>query len=148
MKMMPALLLFCFLLSCGSSIPKEIIPPEKMETILWQLMQVDEFTANAFTRDSTHNLTTERILRYRQVFRLNQTNKEAFSKSYTWYMAHPDITKTMFDSIGVQALRQRDTANIPRPLLKGANNIGQGAGKPPALPLHPMHQLPAPPVHK
>jgi hypothetical protein len=108
MKYFLVLLGICGLLSCGSKTPPGIIPPPQMETILWQLMQTDEFTSDAFTRDSTKNLTTERIKRYRQVFELNQTNKEAFGKSYDYYMAHPDIAKQMFDSISARSTRLRE----------------------------------------
>jgi hypothetical protein len=108
MKYFLVLICSCFLFSCGSKTPSGIIPPPQMETILWQLMQTDEFTSDAFSRDSTKNLTTERIRRYRQVFELNQTNKETFQKSYDYYMAHPDIAKEMFDSIGARSTRQRE----------------------------------------
>jgi hypothetical protein len=111
MKYILVLVCSCLLLSCGrDKVPKGIIPPQQMQTILWQLMQTDEFTANAFTRDSTKNLNTERIRRYRQVFQLNQTSKEAFAKSYEYYMAHPAITKELFDSLNARAIRLRDTA--------------------------------------
>ena len=106
----------CFLLSCGDSKPpSDIIPLPQMETILWQLIQTDEYTATAFVSDSTKNMNTERIKRYRQVFQLNKTSKEAFEKSYNYYMAHPDMTKTMFDSLSARANRRNDTAQVPHP---------------------------------
>lgn len=106
------------LFSCSSNdgAPSGIIGRSKMETILWQLMQVDEFTANAFARDTLHSMTTERIRRYKRVFELNQTNKDQFEKSYNYYMAHPDISKVMFDSISSRANRLRDEANRPAPV--------------------------------
>jgi hypothetical protein len=106
------------LFSCSSNdgAPSGIIGRSRMETILWQLMQVDEFTANAFVRDTVHNLTTERIRRYRRVFELNQTTKDEFEKSYKYYMAHPDISKVMFDSISARANRQRDDSSHPPPV--------------------------------
>ncbi len=119
MKYMLVLVCSFLLFSCsgGSDAPKDIIGRQKMETILWQLMQADEFTASAYPlRDSTHNLTTERIRRYKQVFALNQTSKEEFEKSYQYYMAHPDITKVMFDSISSRANRLRDEASHPQPV--------------------------------
>src|SRR6266566_4629627 len=57
MKYFLFLVCACLLLSCGGGkVPKGILPPQQMQTIVWQLMQTDEFTANAFTRDSTKNL--------------------------------------------------------------------------------------------
>ncbi len=126
MKYIFFLMVPCFLFSCSGSdgVPSGIIAKPKMETILWQLMQVDEFTASTFTpRDSTHNLTTERISRYRQVFRLNQVSKDEFEKSYKFYMGHPDITRVLFDSINAKANRLRDEASHPQPVTTPPNII-------------------------
>lgn len=116
MKYLLAIIFSCLLISCGDSKPPpDIIPPPQMETILWQLIQTDEYTATAFVSDSTKNINTERIKRYRQVFQLNNTSKEAFEKSYNYYIAHPDMTKTMFDSLSARAARRNDTAQAPHP---------------------------------
>jgi len=115
MKYVFFLLMLVFFFSCspGNGVPSGIIARPKMDTILWQLMQTDEYTSDAFSRDTTKNLTTERIKRYRQIFALNQTSKEEFERSYKYYMAHPDITKVMFDSISSRANRLRDEASHP-----------------------------------
>ena len=110
--------------------PKGIIPPQQMQTIVWQLMQTDEFTATAFTSDTTKNLNTERIRRYRQVFQLNQTSKEAFAKSYDYYMAHPAIAKELFDSLNARAVRLRDT--VP---AAGPHALPPGQGPKPVIPV-------------
>lgn len=103
-------------LSCGGDrLPADILPQQQMETIIWQLAQVDEFAVTAFMGDSTKNVNTERIRRYRQVFLLNHTSKEVFEKSYTYYMAHPDVTRVMLDSITIRASRRTDTAAVTHP---------------------------------
>ena len=124
MKYLLFLLSSCFLLSCGDrKVPSGIIPPEQMQTIVWQLMQTDEFTAATIATDTTKNLDTERIKRYRQVFQLNNTSKEDFEKSYNYYMAHPDISKTMFDSLSARANRRNDTAVVPLRPGQGLNKL-------------------------
>lgn len=134
MKYLPVLLCACLFFSCDDKkVPEGIIPPEQMETIMWQMMQTDEFTSDAFARDSTKNLHTERIKRYRQVFQLNGTTKEAFAKSYDYYMAHPDLTKTMFDSLSARAARRTDTAanKAANPLPGNINKLNlRPAGAP------------------
>lgn len=123
MKYLLVLLCACFFLSCGGDkVPSGILPPQQMETIIWQLMQTDEFVVNTFVRDSTKNLTTERIRRYRQVFQLNNTSKETFQKSYEYYMAHPGVTKTMLDSLSARATRRADTLLKP-PVHPGMNKL-------------------------
>ena len=100
--------------SQANSIPGDIIPLDKMETILWQLMQTDEFTTYVIVKDSIKNLDKERIKLYNQVFELNKTNKDAFKKSYQYYMNHPEMGKVMFDSIAVRANRLREEAYKPK----------------------------------
>lgn len=104
------LLLAAFLLaSCGSRgrVPADIIPTAEMQTIIWQLMQTDEYVNTVLAKDTAKKSSTERMLRYQQVFELNKTTEVEFKKSYQFYMAHPDITKLMFDSLIAKAGRQR-----------------------------------------
>jgi hypothetical protein len=103
------LLSVLLLAACGSRdrVPADIIPTHTMETIVWQLMQSDEYVNTLLVKDSAKKSSTERMLRYQQVFELNKTSMAEFKKSYRYYMAHPDITKVMFDSIIARAGRQR-----------------------------------------
>ncbi len=98
-----------FMASCGSRgrVPADIIPTPAMETIVWQLMQADEYVNTIVAKDTTKKSNTERMMRYQQVFELNRTTEAEFKKSYQFYMAHPDITKVVFDSIIAKAARQR-----------------------------------------
>lgn len=98
-----------FFLSCTntSKIPKDIIPKQKMEVILWDLIQADRFGASFLIKDSTKNLHLENVKMYQQVFQIHKISKEEFTKSYKFYLSRPDITKVIFDSIAVKAERQR-----------------------------------------
>ena len=109
MKQLIAFLLPAILfVSCGSNkIPDDIIAKDRMEIILWQLMQSDEYVNTMIAKDSTKKSSTERMKIYQQVFDLNKTSMDQFKKSYRFYMEHPDITKVIFDSITVKAGRQR-----------------------------------------
>jgi hypothetical protein len=110
MRPLLVLLLAAFLVvSCGSRgrVPADIIPSAAMETIIWQLMQADEYVNTIVAKDTTKKSNTERMIRYQQVFELNKTTEAEFKKSYQFYMAHPDITKIVFDSIIAKAGRQR-----------------------------------------
>lgn len=118
MRLLLFLLLAVFFLgSCGSRarVPAGILPAASMETIVWQLMQADEYVNTLVAKDSTKKSSTERMLRYQQVFELNKTSEAEFKKSYQFYMAHPDITKLVFDSIIAKAGRQRNELYKPRP---------------------------------
>ncbi len=105
------------LLGCTQSndIPADIIPKSKMETILWQLMQTDEFVTSTLIQDSIKGTDQQRIKLYQQVFTLNKVNKEEFNKSYKYYIGHPEISKVMFDSLATRANRSREELNKPKP---------------------------------
>lgn len=100
------------IISCTGSvtIPPDVIPKKNMETIIWQLIQSDEYVTSVITKDSAKNGSTERIRLYQEVFALNKVSKEEFKKSYQFYLGHPDIAKVMFDSIATRATRQKADA--------------------------------------
>jgi hypothetical protein len=112
-------LLTASLVACTNSgkVPADIIPSHKMETILWQLMQSDEYVNTQLAKDSLKKGSTEKMKIYQQVFDLNGTSISEFKKSYHYYVAHPDITKVMFDSIAVRAGRQRTDMYKSKPTL-------------------------------
>jgi Domain of unknown function (DUF4296) len=100
------------IISCTGSvtIPPDVIPKKNMETIIWQLIQSDEYATSVITKDSAKNAITERIRLYQEVFALNKVSKEEFKKSYQFYLGHPDIAKVMFDSIAARGTRQKADA--------------------------------------
>jgi Domain of unknown function (DUF4296) len=117
MRLLILLLLMTVLFaSCGNSgVPPDIIPRDRMETIMWQLMQSDEYVNTLVAKDSSKKSSTERMKIYQQVFDLNKTSMSEFKKSYQFYMEHPDITKIIFDSITAKASRQRIELYKPKP---------------------------------
>jgi hypothetical protein len=129
MKVLFFVLLVCFLEACTNSgrVPAGIIPMQKMEIILWQLIQSDEYVNRQLAKDSLKKTSVEKMKIYQQVFDLNGTSPGEFKKSYQFYMSHPDITKIMFDSIAVQAGRQR--AEMYKPKAKPKLPV-KPAGKP------------------
>jgi cell division protein FtsI/penicillin-binding protein 2 len=109
-------LMTVLLLACtNSTVPSDIIPARKMENILWQLMESDEYVNTQVAKDSLKKSSTERMKIYQQVFDLNGTSMAEFKKSYQYYMSRPDITKIMFDSIAAKATRQRADLYKPKP---------------------------------
>lgn len=119
MRLLFFLLLAISLVACSNSsaVPAGIIPGKKMEIILWQLIQSDEYVNRLLVKDSLKRNSTERMKIYQQVFDLNATTMSEFKKSYQFYMSHPDITKVMFDSIYARAGRQRSDMFNPKHLL-------------------------------
>jgi hypothetical protein len=80
-------------------VPKGIIEPGRMESVVYDLLKVDEYLNNYVSQDTSVNLKLKRSVLYEQVFTLHNTNRKEFYTSYRYYQQHPDIQKTLFDSI-------------------------------------------------
>jgi Domain of unknown function (DUF4296) len=101
--------------SCNKGkIPEDILPPEKMQLVMWDLIQVDEFAKNYIVMDSTKNLKKESEKLFEQVFFLHKITREKFNKSFAWYQGRPDMNKIVFDSLGAFTGRKR--ADLYKPL--------------------------------
>lgn len=93
------LLLVC---SCNSSqkVPKEILPPEKMETVLWDLMRSGALVNNfILSKDSTLDKNQEHIKWVNRVLTFHQISEKQFKKSFSYYQEHPELMSVIMDSI-------------------------------------------------
>ena len=103
-------LVICLLMvACSNdgAVPKDILPPARMQNVLWDLIQADKFSVLFLSKDSAKNVKEERIRLYEDVFRIHHISKEEFEKSYKFYLSRPDISKVMFDSLAAFANRKR-----------------------------------------
>ncbi|THU31972.1 DUF4296 domain-containing protein [Niastella caeni] len=123
---------FC-LVSCTDKdkIPKGVLPKEKMQKVLWDMIQAERFR-ETFIKDSSQDLKAETFKLYAQVFEIHKVTKDEFVKSYKFYMSRPDIARDMFDSLATQANRRReelykakplDTAQVKQPPVDTAKTV-------------------------
>jgi hypothetical protein len=116
---------FCMIAAgCSDkSVPSGILPREKMENVLWDMIQADQY-AGVLAKDSTAHiadLKAERLRLYDQVFRLQDVSREKFRKSYQYYSDHPELSQDLFDSLLVRGnkLRSEEYAHpAARPSVK------------------------------
>ena len=106
---------FAFLLfintacSKNDKIPPDVLGMEKMEKVLWDMIQADRFASQYLAKDSARkNIRKETIVLYEHVFQLNKITKDEFVKSYKYYLSRPDITKVIFDSLATRAIRRKE----------------------------------------
>ena len=99
---------FIFLGGCKNKnkIPHGIIPENKMEMMIWDLIRADEFITSLEINPDSINKKTESIKLYEQIFRIYHSSREEFQKSWSFYTTHPALLKVMMDSLSV---KQRDT---------------------------------------
>jgi hypothetical protein len=100
------LLLILVVLSLAScrnrkSIPKDVLPKQKMQAVLFDLMRADQFITDfIINKDSSFKLDEESIKLYGKVFALHHITKEEFSRSFKYYNDHPVLLRAILDSIG------------------------------------------------
>ncbi|HXB07908.1 MAG TPA: DUF4296 domain-containing protein [Puia sp.] len=89
-------------------VPSGVLAREDMQMVLWDMIQADQY-ATFFAKDSAHlNLKLENMRLYEQVFQLHHVSREEFARSYKYYMAHPELTQTLLDSLIAMGNRIRD----------------------------------------
>ena len=117
MRYVGLLFLAIFLFSCSSTTktPSNIIASKKMQAIIFDLLKTDEFVLNYLTKDSLRDKKRETFKMYEEVFRIHETTKEKFYRSYNYYQQRPNLNKAMFDSLF--ETRTREKSN-PFPVTK------------------------------
>jgi hypothetical protein len=132
------LLLGCMLMTSAcsdkNSVPSDVLPHEKMEAVMWDVIQSEQYSANYLIKDSAHlDLKLENLRMYDEIFRLHQTSREQFRKSYQYYMGRADLAQTLFDSLLNKGNRLR-TESYSRPSRTIATPPPAPAKTPAAVP--------------
>lgn len=102
-------LIFLFAVSCATNdtkVPKDILPVDKMKTIVWDLIQTGEYANSLKEKDTTKKSLNTSY--FSQALQLHHISKTDFFKSYNFYEKHPVLNKELFDSVNAYAQRQRN----------------------------------------
>jgi hypothetical protein len=99
MKFFGILFVLAVILSCKSSTPKEVLPPKKMQAVLWDVMQADEMAEYYSGKDSSFRGLDKHTGYYQKIFSLHKITKEDFTKSLSYYENHPSALKSILDSL-------------------------------------------------
>jgi len=128
--------------SCSdkNSVPAGVLPHEKMEAVMWDVIQSEQYSASYLAKDSAHiNLKQENLKLYDEVFRLHQVSREEFQKSYQYYMGRADLAQILFDSLLAKGnrLRTESYSRSYRPVTAAPGQASPSAvpAKPPATPV-------------
>src|SRR5437588_2283437 len=111
MKKLITIIFTLLLTSCssGDKVPKDILPIDKMKTIIWDLSLADNMASEKYVmkKDSQRIMATGL---YQKIFSLYKIDRKSFYKSYAYYEAHPPALKELFDSVNTYGLRQKTKA--------------------------------------
>lgn len=82
------------------AIPDNILPQDKMQAVIWDMMRADQFlTDYVLNKDTALKKQTESIKLYQQILAINKVSKEEFERSFYYYKTHPLLLKVIMDSI-------------------------------------------------
>jgi hypothetical protein len=106
------MLVVCWIAGAGcsdkNSVPRGILPRDKMEEVMWDMAQADQYAVLYLSKDSGHiDQKAETLRLYEEVFRLHKITKEEFRKSYHYYLDHPELNQLLFDSVIARGSRAR-----------------------------------------
>lgn len=107
MKRFFAVLLVCLgLYACKPGIPKDIIQPDKMEKVLFDIHVVDGYISTMSpTADSTKKIASAY---YKGVYKKFQIDSVLYNKSLNYYYQHADLLKKMYDNVTTQLNKTKD----------------------------------------
>jgi hypothetical protein len=113
------------LFSCKSSVPGDVLPPKKMQAVLWDVLQANEMAEYYGAADSTFKSLSKNTEYYQQVFAIHKISKEDFTRSLSYYENHPSRLKPILDSLqsSIQRLDKADTIAKPGPPIVVDTNL-------------------------
>jgi hypothetical protein len=109
------LFIVTFLPGCNNSTGKNgIIAPEKMKSLLADIVVAEEYANTKVQKDSSLVLKDETIKLYTQVLELHQATRQQFLESFDYYLSKPEMARAMFDSLSIN-VRKAYMHATPKP---------------------------------
>lgn len=105
----PAFAGLLILASCTgkNKLPSGIMSKEKMEVVMWDIMQADVFLSDfVLSKDTSLKKFEEHLKLYEKVFQIHKTDKEEFSRSFSYYRSHPIAMKEVLDSLNTKQIQE------------------------------------------
>lgn len=97
MKRFFAIIISCMLLyACKPGIPKEIIQPDQMEKVLFDVHVVDGYVTTIAKKDSA---TLVASAYYKGIYKKFNIDSALYAKSMNYYYDHPDIMEKIYQQV-------------------------------------------------
>jgi hypothetical protein len=92
--------LLLLLFSCSEEkIPANVLPRQRMQSVLWDLFRADELLNQKQALDTSFKRDPAADTLYQKVYTVHGITKEQFRNSYNWYQLHPKEMKVLIDSL-------------------------------------------------
>ena len=103
------LILLFLLVACSgkNDVPAGVLERNKMEDVIWDMIQADQYYREYLLRDSVgKDMQQVRYKLYEDVFKIHKISKATFDKSYDYYSNRPKLMKEVFDSLSAKGNRR------------------------------------------
>jgi hypothetical protein len=102
-----------------TGVPNNIIPPDSMQNIMYDVIMAGEYSSQYINKDS---LKKDKIKANQElladIFKIHHITREKFKESLRFYESRPDLNKKIFDSLAAYANRHRAEIYKSTPLPK------------------------------
>lgn len=107
--------------SCQPSVPENVLAPQKMQAVMWDMMQADELAAYYSISDSSFRGLKMHADYYQKIFSIHNISKQQFVESLRYYENNPVKLKRVLDSLQKfgerlqrsDTLKRTDTPSAP-----------------------------------
>ncbi len=82
-----------------NDMPSGILAPKKMQEVFWDYIRADVYSNEFIKNDSNKNVVLENIKLQEKIFKLHNTTREDFYRSYSWYLDHKELMTIVMDSM-------------------------------------------------
>lgn len=106
--------IFLFSLGCGEKRPADVLPQDKFQDVMWDMIKAGEFLDGyVLFKDTTLDKSATITAWYNKVYQIHSITKAQFEKSYAYYQDKPKVMKEMLDTLSKRQLTVADTGSKP-----------------------------------
>jgi len=123
--------LFLVLVACSgkNDTPPDVLERKKMESLMWDMIQADQYYREYLIRDSVgKDIQQMRYNLYEEVFKIHKISRATFEKSYDYYSNRPKLMKDIFDSLSANG--NRKLQDFYKPAITVNDSVGLRKLKP------------------
>lgn len=101
-------LLFICLAGCKSKIPGDVIPPDQMAAILYDIHVTDGFISSVSRPDSAKIVAASY---YKGVYKKFGIDSAAYTASMNYYYAHPELLGSIYTQVTASLKKSKDSVD-------------------------------------
>lgn len=131
-------------------LPSGILKKDKMQAVLWDMLQAESYTTQFIKKDSSKNSLLENAKLQQQIFAIHKITKQDFYESYDYYKDHIELMRVLLDSITASGEREKYKVLYNQPVVPVATTIILGPLELPSqlTPLYIPMPIPTNPSNK